>query len=492
MEFKDSIINTALLGTGKKQLEIDELPSALHADFETIQLYNEDTETRFIKTAALALNFYRAGAQPVKINVEYDECIAEQLEYCSAKAQSILKELLADKHNTLIWFWCIQCSSRKQIVQPDILPSFLDWGQATKNWSRDLLVPVIGQRGIWLSKYKPQWQFVQVENELPEWDTATLNQRIGYLKKMRVESPVSALEKIQSIWKEENAAGRAELLATLAINLSVSDESFLVSILSDKSKVVKDNALALLKSIPNSSIINSYRAVLRKSILIKNSKLLGLINKTSIEIRLNFDNEEIFTTGIDKLSSDKNITDDDHILAQLIAEVAPQFWTEHFVLELPEVVKLFAKRDELKKFKRAFCNSVIKFPDTVWVKEILTQFEDSDVRLLNILPANERQLFAEKFTRQYLEEVINALRTDNIVEWEVSLAQTIITETAQNPHRFNKVFYESISVYLPATLIAKLSHIQVSDDWRKKSWENLSVEIEKLITIKESIKTQAF
>ncbi len=492
MEFKNSIINTALLGTGKKQLEVMELPYVLHADFESLQLQDEDTETKFIKAAALAIHFYRAGTQPVKMELIPDRCVPENIGYCSSNAQSILKELLADKYNTLIWFWCIQCNNHKQIVQPDILPAFLDWGQTTKNWSRDLLVSVIGHRGIWLSKYNPQWKFVEAEKDLSEWDTASLTQRIGYLKKLRIESPALALEKIQSIWKEENAAGRTELLATVAVNVSVSDEAFLISVLNDKSKGVKDNALVLLKRIPDSSIINNYAAILSKSILLKNSKLLGLISKTNIEVKLNLDTEEIFNTGIEKLSSNKNINDDDHILAQLIAEVAPWFWTKHFELEMKEVVKLFAKRDELNKFKRAFCNSIIKFADAAWAKEVLTQFEDSDVGLLKILPAAERQLFAAKFAGQYIEEVITALRTDDIVEWQLSLAQNLITETAQNPHRFNKVFYESISVYLPATLIPKLSQIQVSDEWRKNIWGNLSIEIEKLITIKESIKTQAF
>ena len=492
MQLKSNLINTALLGTGKKQLDVAEIPQWLHADIEHIQATEQDEESRFIKIASLALNVYRAGLQPAKTDLPADVCPPETLPYCNNKAQSILNDLLTDKYYTLVWFWCLQCSKKQQVVQPDILPRFFEWGLANRKNALPLFTAVIGKRGHWLANYNPQWQFLQPPPEQFDWETGTLAQRVNHLQGLRTTQPALAIEKIQQVWNEENAAGRAELLEALKINLTESDESFLKSALTDKSKTVKEKALHLLKQIPASAIIKQYCEVLGNSIQLKESKILGLINKTSITITINTGSEEIFKTGIDKLSSDKAVSDNDYILAQLISEVPPSFWLQHFKQDITGVVKLFAGRDELKKFQVVFCNSVLKFGDAEWAKQVLTQFNQSNVQLLKLLPAHERQQFAVGFIRQDLDGVISALTGGEISEWGLPLTQKILNETAQNPHRYTKAFYENISIYLPASILATLSNIQVEEEWRKNTWNNYIPEIEKLINIKETIKTHAF
>lgn len=492
MQLKSNVINTALLGTGKKQLDVAGIPPWLQADIENIQATEQDEESRFIKMASLALNVYRAGLEPAKTGLHADVCPPETLPYCSNRAQNILNDLLTDKYYTLVWFWCLQCSKKQQLVQPDILPRFFEWGLANRKKALPLFTSVIGKRGQWLAKFNPQWQFLQPHEEQHDWETGTLAQRINYLLDLRTTQPALATEKIQQVWNEENAAGRAELLDALKINLTEADESFLQSALNDKSKTVKEKALHLLKQIPASAIIKQYCEILENSIQLKESKFLGLISKTNITVALSTGSEEIFKTGIDKLSSDKAISDNDYILAQLISQVPPAFWLRHFKLGIAEVVNLFAVRDELKKFQVAFCNSVLKFGDAEWAKQILTQFNQSNVQLLTLLPGHERQQFAMGFIRQDLDGVINALTGDEIAEWSLPLTQKIFSETAQNPHRYTKTFYENISIYLPASILTTLGSIQVEEEWRKNTWNNCIPEIEKLINIKETIKTHAF
>jgi hypothetical protein len=255
-------------------------------------------------------------------------------------------------------------------VQARLLPKYFEWGASTRKTTIDLFSAAIGKRGIWLAKFKAEWSFVSKAVEEFDWETSGIVNRVKYLEQLRKENSPDAVEKIKQVWKEENAASRAELISALFINLSKSDEEFLVPLLSDKSQKVKEKAFQLIKQIPSSAIIESYKNCVRQSIQITQSKMLGLISRTTVQVNLKVSDESIFTTGIQKLSSTKEISDDDFILMQMIAEIPPSFWSEQFAMNTVDVIKAFGK-DELKKFQPSLIKAVVKFNDSNWAKEIL-------------------------------------------------------------------------------------------------------------------------
>ncbi|HLP52732.1 MAG TPA: hypothetical protein VK154_17710, partial [Chitinophagales bacterium] len=69
MQLKETLVNTALIGTGKKPLQLNELPDALQASAAMIAESKADEETKFLSTTAAALNYYRAGVQPVQFSL---------------------------------------------------------------------------------------------------------------------------------------------------------------------------------------------------------------------------------------------------------------------------------------------------------------------------------------------------------------------------------------------------------------------------------------
>lgn len=487
MQLKEYIVNTALIGTGKKSIAVHELPEQLHSAVKILLENKDDCEAKFLKTAAVSLNYYRGGVRPFTLQLNGDKAEKEVRPYCSDNAAVVLKDILEEKYYSLTWFWTKYCIEKNQIVQPRLLPKFFEWGMSTKKKSLDFFIPAIGKRGIWLSKFKEEWGFISKEAEEFGWETSAIGSRVKYLEQLRLEHSPLALEKIKQVWKEENAANRVELISSLFTSLSKVDEEFLSSLLSDKSQKVKEKVLQLIKLIPDGVIIESYKNCVRQSIQITQSKMLGLISRTAVQVNLRLSDENIFNTGIQKLSSTKEISDDDFILMQMVAEIPPSFWSEQFAMNTAEVIKAFCKV-ELKRFQSSLMKAVLKFEDSIWAKEILENFENPTVRLLQLLDENDRISYAENFLKENADEVIAFLRTDNIKEWNRKFVKQLLPVLAANPTQYNKVFFESIVIYLPSEIINDMEDIIPSDEWKRGYWNGIKEEIKKLISLKEQIK----
>jgi hypothetical protein len=88
MEFWNTIINTALLGTDKKELSTAEFFSELAEVCEQIHT-NEvlDKEDKFLQIAAVVFNYRQCGVAPFeKEDLLIKEAVREDKSYCSAMA----------------------------------------------------------------------------------------------------------------------------------------------------------------------------------------------------------------------------------------------------------------------------------------------------------------------------------------------------------------------------------------------------------------------
>ena len=258
MQLKENLVNTALLGTGKKQVTVNELPDALQAEASKLWNDENDNETKFLNICSVAFNFHRSGTGPIKIDLPENAAADETLAYCTDTATRVLKDLLEEKYYSLVWFWTKFCVAKNQIVQPQVLPKYFEWGNSIKKTEAELFTRAIGNRGVWLSKFSKDWDFTEVPQDEFDWETANTANRVKFLETLRLTDPVAVVEKIRSAWKEENALARVELLSSLAVNISKADEDFLLSVSNEKSTKVKDKVLELLKLIPNSRIIQSF------------------------------------------------------------------------------------------------------------------------------------------------------------------------------------------------------------------------------------------
>src|SRR5690349_10682652 len=103
MEFWNTIINTALIGTDKKQVNANELPAALG---EPVALIHEnpakDKEEKFLQTAALLLNYRLCGSKPVHREISIATAEAEAKPYCNETGQEVLKDIVLEDNFHLL------------------------------------------------------------------------------------------------------------------------------------------------------------------------------------------------------------------------------------------------------------------------------------------------------------------------------------------------------------------------------------------------------
>ncbi len=486
MQFKNNLINVALLGTERKNLDATELPEALQSAVQLVQQTDNNTESQFIKTSALALGYLKAGAQPIKLALEPNEAPAETQPICSDKANAILVDFLNAKQYQLAHYWAHNCYNAGQLVSPETLPQYLAWAKSAG--TNEYLEHIVGNRGKWLAQFYPEWQFVNKQNAT--WETATTDERVRLLIKMRQTEPDQARELIQTTWKEENAAGRLALLDTLGIGLNATDEDFLQNALTDKSQKVKDLALTYLKRIATSAILIKYEAVLKSSVQLSQSKMLGLISKTNIIAKLQGVDDSIYATGISKLSSDKKISDEEQTLLELVAEVHPDFWLKHFGQSEIEVVELFKKRKELLPYFPSLCSSVIKFGASNWYKALLEYWEEPALDLLGLLPSNERRAFAHKFYHHSVSDFVVLLVDNTYIPFSHQLAMTIVGKIALQPTHFSPNDLELLIPFLPQTILTALDALpSPAEVWYRNAWDRHKEYLKTMVPITEQIKT---
>src|SRR6202012_4737641 len=113
-----------------------------------------------------------------------------------------------------------------------LLPALLDLA-GRDTGLRPAGAGVLGQRGRWLARYRPDWQRVAeagvppVPDDPAVWATGRRDERGGYLTQLRGRDPAAARELLAAGWDRETGDDRALRPGVLEHGLSGADEEFL-------------------------------------------------------------------------------------------------------------------------------------------------------------------------------------------------------------------------------------------------------------------------
>ena len=485
MQFWDTIINTAMIGTDKKQVGIADMPAEL-AEPATVIVNNEeaDKEQKFLQLAAVAFNFRQTGVTALQKEVSISPAPAEEKEYCSIAASQILKDILIEESIPLLQYWLEHCDSKQRIIKPETLPVLLEIGRQYKNL-QVLVASCCGKRGEWLSGFNEAWNFSSTQTGEELWQTGTPEQRKIVFKETRKINPALAREWLQKTWPQEDANTKTGFLELMPENISEEDIPFLESLSAEKSKKVKEEAITLLKQIPGSAIVKQYQELLQLSVTIKKEKaLLGMVSKKSLQFKLpaTFD-ETIFKTGIEKLSSSKEISDEEFIIYQLIQSVPPSFWEKQLDSDPETTIDLFQKDKIGKKMIPALIIAITRFNDTSWALNFIQHSETFYIDTIPLLQAQQQEVYSNKFFEKYPDSIIQ-YATQRETEWSVELSKKIFTHTAKNPYQYNRSFYNQYIHLIPGPAIVELEKCTPAEEHLRSTWSNTSDYIIKLITLK--------
>lgn len=493
MEFWDNIIHTAMIGTDKKMIGADEVMPVLQQPTADV-LSNSaiDKEEQFLQLASLAFNFRQSGFIPVKNeNVILEEAVQEVKPYCSASSMHVLNDILAIESYPLLEYWMNICEQNAQLVYPEFIPTLFDLAIKQKKL-QPYILSCTGKRGEWLCGLNKEWIFSASDSAEEQWLTGTPEQRKFVLSELRKNNPSLALEWVQKAWPQEDAQTKQMLLELLKQNISDNDISFLESLQNEKSKKVKDAAVDLLKSIPGSAIVQLYTKLLEQTVSIKKERaLLGMIQKTSLQFRLpDVVDEAIFKSGIEKLSSNKEISDEEHIIYQLIQSVPMPFWEKHFQLNAKEIIELFQKDAVGKKMLPALVLSIKRFNDHQWAQAMIDYCQTSYIDLIPLLSKDKQMYYAEKFVHAYPDEIIRyACGFEQ--EWSIGFTLNVLQHAGKNPYQYTKEFFNQVIHLIPAGVETSVQGITGNTDYTANYWSSTKDAVTKLIQLKYQT-TQSF
>ena len=155
----------------------------------------------------------------------------ETLRLCSPHAIRHLILMLDGYYKDLLPEWLKEVASSQQRAPEEALPLLLDAGRKHKEL-RDLIFPVIGERGKWLGRQitTQRWDWFEagnLDNIEKRWSRGADDTRVELIELLRKTEPDHARELVEATWKTEPDALRIRFVEAFHIGLSQSDEPFL-------------------------------------------------------------------------------------------------------------------------------------------------------------------------------------------------------------------------------------------------------------------------
>jgi hypothetical protein len=255
----DSLLSTAMVGTGRRAVPADTLAGVV----DPSDVDSDSPEAAVLSAAAVLGAYRRAGrVPPTWHGPRITPAAADPRPECSPAATQVL-ELLLDRNvridggnELLTRHWLAACAAANRRPPTALLVTLLQLAATTPNL-RELVAAVAGPRGAWLAERGRRWAWARppesdAQDVAERFATATRAERLAILTAIRRTDPATGRALVESTWRSESAANRASLVDTLAIGLSDADEPFLESTLDDKAATVRAAAAALLDRLPNS------------------------------------------------------------------------------------------------------------------------------------------------------------------------------------------------------------------------------------------------
>lgn len=488
IESWNNIVHTAMMGTGKRQINETSLPEGLKQSAQALKENFDNQEEQFLGLASLVFNYRQCGVIPFAIQeVKETKAEAEEQAYANELAHQVLHDIIQEDSDGLLSVWLKWCSHYKKIVLPEAIPVIME--SAVKNKAlQQLVLQCTGKRGAWLATFNDRWRFGDTQTEEEMWQTGTLEQRRKVLQRIRKEDSGKGLALLQSVWSQENAATKSELLKQLVTGLNQEDVPWLETLLSEKSEKVKEAASDLLRRMPHSSIVQQYSKVLRASVKVKEGKkILGIGSKDSLILELPPSvDEAIFKAGVEKLSNQKKFSDQEYIIYQLMEKVPPRYWQDWLQLDADNILALF-KNDRNRKYLPALGSAASLFADPDWLSAIIKADENNfypDV--FSLLTQKEREKYALTFltSDETAPKVIAELITHSTAEWSVALTKAIFQFTAKRPYQYHQSFYHQNIHFIPYGINPELESCTPQDEYSKFTWGKTVEYIQRLLGLK--------
>jgi hypothetical protein len=400
MKFAE-LTQIALLGTERQAISVPALATAL-GQLES-QIDTNQKERALLSLAVVSGLHERTGSLPARDDVSLPPvCPAEQQQRVSERAGSLLLRMLSGEFAELLPEWLVLATKGNLVAPPETLPALLGVG-AERAELREIILPVLGERGRWLAAQNPEWAWVTGAAGEDEniWHVGERPARLMFLQRLRRTNAARARELVMQTGKEETPDDRAAFISAFEIGLASADESFLESGLDDKRKEVRRTAAMLLARLPDSALVR--RAVDRVKPLLRiipgeaGSVLkLKRAKPATIEVTLPSEcNKEMTRDGVES-KPPQGIGEKAWWLIQMLEPVPLDLWTRETSISIEEILAASQAGEWQKELFEAWTRAAVRQQNTAWA-EALFEGALEDKRfdkfegLLGVMPPARRE-----------------------------------------------------------------------------------------------------
>jgi len=405
----DSIVTIAIVGTG--QLSNIDLLTNTSVDTLAAKLNDAETERKLLLTAGALAVYRKAGRIPELAPEAPQPAKAESLAACSSQVAHLIQELLQGQQRELLPEALERLKQAGLRLPYELLPLALGYGAQSRD-IRSALVPVLGERGRWLSQFEKNWSWLaqflaETTDTLPAdaetiWQEGTLGQRRQLLERLRAVDPAKARLWLSDVWKKEKAETRTELLTTLKTGLSPDDEPFLEQTLDDRSEIVRATGALLLASIPASAL--AQRMLARADAMLTYSE-----GKLTITLPTDVD-KTWQRDGITEPPQQSMDTQTWH-MRQVLSLVPPMHWEERFAASPAELLASIDESDMGERHIEYWSYATTFYGGINWFEPLWSYWcEHQSNALVHNTPINKTlaaglpQKVAEHYVQQQIEQ----------------------------------------------------------------------------------------
>jgi hypothetical protein len=279
----DELTRIAVVGTSRAS-GIAPLDEEHPADSLLMGLTSSDTESAFLLRAGVQAVFAAAGRMAEPNVTAVDIAPAETMRTPGVRLLGILQNAMASDSKDLFGEMLRQMAAGNLHLPHELLPEALS---VSDSILREQIIPVLGERGRWLSRFNPQWSWVHdgietltaTDRERLQqiWDEGAIAERCRVLATWRQSDPANARDELAKTIAQESADHRGRLIGELETGLTPADEEFLEKCLDDRSSGVRQIAAELLSRLSESAL--SLRMRDRANTMLTAAKT-GIIFKT--------------------------------------------------------------------------------------------------------------------------------------------------------------------------------------------------------------------
>lgn len=377
----NDLIRTTVLGTGQVPSGSDATGTA--ADGLVDRLGLAERERALLLRAGTAAVLLRAGKRPATFSGRIEPAPGETLTRASVQVSDRLHHVVGGAFSELLPEASLAMLRRGLRLPEELLPLALSERASER---RAALLPLLGERGRWLAKQRPEWAWAHggvdgAATELPSdaaerWQEGSVAERTPLLKLARRLAPDVARAWVESTFKADKPEQRVAWLEVFETGLSTADVPFLESALSDRSANVRIAAARVLWRLADGDVAAAVRSRV-ESLFGSTPKQTGISNKLkalfskaealSVELPPEVYDKALERLGIAEAPPHAAVGRRQWWLAQLVAATPPGWFCERFGAPPEALVESVRQHDYRDALVNGWASAALRFGASDWL-----------------------------------------------------------------------------------------------------------------------------